>query len=109
MDENARSIFHLAMEQQTVSVAKAGIVCTLNARTAILATANPRDSSYDPKKSVVDNINMPKNLMSRFDFIWLMLDKRDRDTDRRLAEHLLSMYSITSEKKKIEAAIEPDL
>merc|ERR1712203_1292697 len=80
-----------------------------NARTAILATANPKDSSYDPKKSVVDNINMPKNLMSRFDFIWLMLDKRDREMDRRLAEHLLSMYSVTSEKKKIEALIEPEL
>mgnify|MGYP003848431231 CR=1 FL=1 len=64
---------HEAMEQQTVSVAKAGIVCSLNARTAVLASANPRDSAYDPKKSVVDNINLPKNLMTRFDFIWLMI------------------------------------
>merc|ERR1712032_1299265 len=109
MDDNARAILHEAMEQQTVSVAKAGIVCSLNARTAILATANPKESSYDPKKSVVDNINMPANLMSRFDFIWLMLDKRNKDTDRRLAEHLVSMYSEAGVRKKIEAQVEPEL
>merc|ERR1712232_857978 len=106
MDDNARAILHEAMEQQTVGVAKAGIICSLNARTAILATANPKDSSYDPKKSVVDNINMPKNLMSRFDFIWLMLDKRNRDMDKRLANHLVSMYSESGVKKRIEAKIE---
>merc|ERR1740130_2490809 len=105
MDDNARAILHEAMEQQTVSVAKAGIVCSLNARTAILATANPKDSSYDPKKSVVDNINMPKNLMSRFDFIWLMIDKRNRDTDRRLADHLVSLYSESGAKAKADAPL----
>lgn len=108
MDDTARAILHEAMEQGTVSVAKAGIVCSLNARTAILATANPKDSSYDPKKSVVDNINMPKNLMSRFDFIWLMLDKRNRDLDKRLADHLVSMYSESGVKKRIDAKITPE-
>merc|ERR1711871_874472 len=88
MDENARAILHEAMESQTVSVAKAGIVCSLNARTAILATANPKDSAYDPKKSVVENVNLPKNLMTRFGLIWLMLDKRNAEMDRQLAEHL---------------------
>merc|ERR1719377_361862 len=105
MDENARAILHEAMEQQTVSVAKAGIVCSLNARTAVLASANPRDSAYDPKKSVVDNVNLPKNLMTRFDFIWLMIDKRNRDTDRRLADHLVSLYSESGAKAKAEAPI----
>merc|ERR1719159_452677 len=95
MDENARAILHEAMEQQTVSVAKAGIVCSLNARAAILASANPKESSYDPNRSVVDNINLPKNLMTRFDLVWLMLDKRKRDMDRALAEHLVSMYSVS--------------
>merc|ERR1712151_611706 len=109
MDDNARAILHEAMEQQTVSVAKAGIMCSLNARAAILATANPKESSYDPRKSVVDNINMPANLMSRFDFIWLMLDKRNKDMDRRLAEHLVSMYSETGVRQKEQAQIEPDL
>merc|ERR1712113_351812 len=88
MDENARAILHEAMEQQTVSVAKAGIVASLNARASILASANPKDSSYDPKMSVVENIHLPKNLMTRFDFIWLMLDKRNKDMDARLAFHL---------------------
>jgi len=99
MDENARAILHEAMESQTVSIAKAGIVCSLNARTAILASANPVNSSYNPKKSVVDNINMPSDLMTRFDLIWLMLDKKDKDTDRFLADHLASMYSESGVKK----------
>jgi len=109
MDENARAILHEAMEQQTVSVAKAGIVCSLNARPAVLASANPRDSSYDPKKSVVDNINLPKNLMTRFDFIWLMIDKRNRDTDRRLADHLVSLYSESGAVARTEAPLDADL
>merc|ERR1719189_1736744 len=109
MDDNARAILHEAMEQQTVSVAKAGIVASLNARASILASANPKDSSYDPKMSVVENIHLPKNLMTRFDFIWLMLDKRNRDTDRRLAEHLISMYSESGMKAKVQPDIEPEL
>merc|ERR1719453_631135 len=110
MDENARAILHEAMEQQTVSVAKAGIVCSLNARCAILASANPVNSSYDPNRSVVDNINLPKNLMTRFDFIWLMLDKRNRDLDRQLALHLISMYSEGPRQGgRQEQPIEPEL
>jgi len=109
MDENARAVLHEAMEQQTVSVAKAGIVASLNARAAILASANPKDSSYDPKMSVVENIHLPKNLMTRFDFIWLMLDKRNRDSDKRLAEHLISMYSESGMKAKVQPEIEPEL
>jgi len=109
MDDNARAILHEAMESQTVSVAKAGIVCSLNARTAILATANPKESAYDPKKSVVENINMPANLMSRFDFLWLILDKRNRNTDRRLASHLVSMYSESGSRKREEAEISAEL
>lgn len=109
MDENARAILHEAMEQQTVSVAKAGIVCSLNARTAVLASANPKDSSYDPKKSVVDNINLPKNLMTRFDFIWLMIDKRNKDTDRRLADHLVSLYSESGAKARAAPPLDSDL
>mmetsp|Transcript_42337 Transcript_42337/g.122474 ORF Transcript_42337/g.122474 Transcript_42337/m.122474 type:complete len:292 (+) Transcript_42337:2-877(+) len=109
MDDNARSILHEAMEQQTVSVAKAGIVCSLNARTAILASANPKESSYDPKLSVVENIHLPKNLMTRFDFIWLMLDKRNRDTDRRLGEHLVAMYSESGAQRRQEPEVDAEL
>merc|ERR1711920_1077211 len=109
MDENARAILHEAMEQQTVSVAKAGIVCSLNARTSILASANPKDSSYDPKMSIVDNINLPKNLMTRFDFIWLMLDKRNQEMDRRLASHLVSMYSESGVARRAAPPIDAEL
>lgn len=74
MDDNTRNILHEAMEQQTVSVAKSGIICTLNARTAILAAANPVESKYNAAKSVIDNIKLPPTLLSRFDLIYLVLD-----------------------------------
>ena len=77
------------MEQQTVSIAKAGIICSLNSRTSVLASANPIDSKYDPKRSVVDNINLGPTLLSRFDLIYLILDKPDERTDRMLAQHLV--------------------
>jgi DNA replication licensing factor MCM4 len=93
MDENTRVILHEAMEQQTVSVAKAGIICSLNARTAILAAANPVQSKYNPKLSVVDNVKLPPTLLSRFDLIYLVLDKQSEASDRRLANHIVSLYS----------------
>jgi DNA replication licensing factor MCM4 len=94
MDENTRVILHEAMEQQTISVAKAGIIATLNARTAVLAAANPIKSKYDPKLSVVDNIKMPPTLLSRFDLIYLMLDSQTKQADTSLANHIVSQYSL---------------
>jgi len=79
-------------EQQTVSIAKAGIICTLNARTSILASANPIESRYKPKLSVVDNIQLPPTLLSRFDLIYLVLDKPNEVSDGKLARHLLSLF-----------------
>jgi DNA replication licensing factor MCM4 len=93
MDENSRTILLEAMEQQTISIAKAGIVCQLNSRTAILAAANPVDSKYDPRKSVVENINLPPSLLSRFDLIFIMLDIPNEATDKKLATHILDFYS----------------
>jgi len=93
MDDSTRVILHEAMEQQTVSVAKAGIICQLNARTAILAAANPVNSKYDSKLSVVDNIRLPPTLLSRFDLIYLVLDKQSESSDRRLANHIVSLFS----------------
>jgi len=81
------------MEQQTISVAKAGIVCQLNSRTSILAAANPILSKYDLKRSVVENINLPPALLSRFDLIYIILDIPNEKTDRKLAYHILSLYS----------------
>lgn len=65
MSDATRAVLHEAMEQQTVSVAKQGIVASLNARTSILASANPVGSRYDRRLSVVDNIKLPPTLLSR--------------------------------------------
>jgi DNA replication licensing factor MCM4 len=80
------------MEQQTVSIAKAGIIASLNARTSILASANPTESRYNPNLSVVDNIKLPPTLLSRFDLIYLILDSPNPDEDRQLAQHLVGLY-----------------
>lgn len=92
MSDATRSVLHEVMEQQTVSVAKAGIITTLNARTSILASANPIGSRYNPDLSVPQNIDLPPTLLSRFDLVYLILDRVDDKADRRLAKHLLSMY-----------------
>jgi DNA replication licensing factor MCM4 len=92
MSEATRSVLHEVMEQQTVSVAKAGIITTLNARTSILASANPIGSRYNPDLSVPQNIDLPPTLLSRFDLVYLILDRFDEKADRRLAKHLLSLY-----------------
>lgn len=92
MSDSTRSILHEVMEQQTVSVAKAGIITTLNARTSILASANPVGSRYDTSLPVIQNIDLPPSLLSRFDLVYLILDKVDKHADRELARHITSMY-----------------
>ncbi|CAG9465584.1 unnamed protein product [Pedinophyceae sp. YPF-701] len=92
MSDAARSMLHEVMEQQTVSVAKAGIICTLNARSSVLASANPIHSKYDRGKSIVENINLPPTLLSRFDLIYLILDTASPEKDARLARHLVSLF-----------------
>lgn len=92
MTDQTRAILHEAMEQQTVSITKAGIIATLNARTSILASANPVQSRYNAKLSVVENIKLPPTLLSRFDLIYLILDKPNQESDRKLAKHLVALY-----------------
>ena len=92
MSDTTRAILHEAMEQQTVSIAKAGIIATLNARTSILASANPVESRYNPQLSVVENIKLSPTLLSRFDLIYLILDSPNVENDRRLAQHLVGLY-----------------
>ncbi|CAB4320436.1 unnamed protein product [Prunus armeniaca] len=92
MSDSARSMLHEVMEQQTVSIAKAGIIASLNARTSVLACANPSGSRYNPRLSVIDNIHLPPTLLSRFDLIYLLLDKADEHTDRRLAKHIVALH-----------------
>ena len=97
MSDDARNALHEAMEQQTVSLAKAGIICTLNARTSVLASANPAGSRYNPNQSVVENLRLPSTLLSRFDLIFLILDKADLAADRQLARHLVSLHNPSSD------------
>ncbi|RDW90594.1 MCM DNA helicase complex subunit MCM4 [Aspergillus mulundensis] len=92
MNESTRSVLHEVMEQQTVSIAKAGIITTLNARTSILASANPIGSRYNPNLPVPQNIDLPPTLLSRFDLVYLVLDRVDEMEDRRLAKHIVNMY-----------------
>lgn len=87
-----RTAIHEVMEQQTISIAKAGIMTTLNARCSILAAANPAYGRYNPKKTVEQNIQLPAALLSRFDLLWLIQDKPDRDNDLRLAQHITYVH-----------------
>ncbi|ODQ47893.1 hypothetical protein PICMEDRAFT_15768 [Pichia membranifaciens NRRL Y-2026] len=92
MSDQTRSVLHEVMEQQTISIAKAGIITTLNARTSILASANPIQSRYNPNLPVTKNIDLPPPLLSRFDLVFLILDKVDKKLDEQLAKHIASMY-----------------
>ncbi|GMY17041.1 DNA replication licensing factor MCM7 [Fagus crenata] len=92
MDESDRTAIHEVMEQQTVSIAKAGITTSLNARTAVLAAANPAWGRYDLRRTPAENINLPPALLSRFDLMWLILDRADMDSDLELARHVVYVH-----------------
>jgi replicative DNA helicase Mcm len=92
MEETDRSAMHQAMEQQEISVAKAGINATLKSRCAILAAANPKLGRFDEFIPIHEQINMPPALLSRFDLIFSILDKPNRQTDTDLATHILRTH-----------------
>uniref|UniRef100_A0A6B2KZ17 DNA replication licensing factor MCM7 n=1 Tax=Arcella intermedia TaxID=1963864 RepID=A0A6B2KZ17_9EUKA len=92
MEENDRTAIHEVMEQQTISIAKAGITTTLNARTSILAAANPSYGRYNLRKTPMENINLPAALLSRFDLLFILLDIPDPARDRALAEHVTHVH-----------------
>ena len=92
MDERDRTNIHEVMEQQTVSIAKAGVTTSLNARTSILAAANPTYGRYNDKLKPHENINLPAALLSRFDLIFLLLDRQNADQDVALAKHVASVH-----------------
>ncbi|KAH9586290.1 MCM protein [Trypanosoma melophagium] len=100
MNEATRSVLHEVMEQQTLSVAKAGIVAQLNARTSVLAAANPKESQWNVNLNVVENLQIEPTLLSRFDLIFLLLDRHDPAEDRRLASHVLSLFMEPDEGRK---------
>lgn len=93
MEEGDRTAIHEVMEQQTVSIAKAGITTSLNCRTTVLAAANPVYGRYNPYKSPVENIDLPAALLSRFDLLFLLLDTVDMDKDKNLAAHVCKVHA----------------
>jgi DNA replication licensing factor MCM7 len=109
MEEADRTAIHEVMEQQTISISKAGISTTLNARTSILAAANPLYGRYNPKVSPVENINLPAALLSRFDLLFLILDKPTRDDDERLAQHVTHVHMYNEHPPLEYDPVEPNL
>lgn len=88
-----RVAIHEAMEQQTISVAKAGITTILNSRTSVLAAANPVFGRYDDQKKVSDQIDLQTTILSRFDCIFIVRDERNEEADKRLAKHIMGLHA----------------
>ncbi|MEX2703533.1 MAG: LAGLIDADG family homing endonuclease [Candidatus Baldrarchaeota archaeon] len=98
-------ISHGLVLHNTISIAKAGIVATLNARTAILAAANPKLGRYDHYRPPADNINLPPTILSRFDLIFILTDRPRVEVDKQVAEHILALHQM----RTVEPPIPPDL
>jgi len=92
MRDEDRVAIHEAMEQQTISIAKAGITTILNARTSVLAAANPIFGRYDDLKSPGENIDFQTTILSRFDMIFIVRDDHDRNRDERIAKHVMGIH-----------------
>jgi DNA helicase MCM8 len=82
-----------AMEQQSISIAKAGIVCTLPARCSVIAAANPAGGHYNRAKTVSENLKISPALLSRFDLIFILLDRPDKNRDKMLSDHVMNLHS----------------
>jgi replicative DNA helicase Mcm len=93
----------------TISVAKAGIVARFKCNTAILAAANPKFSRFDTYKPLGEQFDIPPTLVSRFDLIFPIQDIVDRETDKKIAEHMLKMHKMIKDQKDLEPAIPTDL
>lgn len=102
MDVADQVAIHEAMEQQTISIAKAGIQATLNARTSILAAANPIGGRYNRKMSLRANVAMSAPIMSRFDLFFVVLDECNEEVDLNIARHIVNVHRFK------DAAISPE-
>ena len=102
MDVKDQVAIHEAMEQQTISIAKAGIHATLNARTSILAAANPIRGRYDRTKSLRYNVDISAPIMSRFDLFFVIFDEKKDEDDFSIARHIVNMHRLQ------DAALEPE-
>ncbi|CAH1098449.1 unnamed protein product [Psylliodes chrysocephalus] len=106
MADEDRTAIHEVMEQQTISIAKAGIMTTLNARVSILAAANPAYGRYNPKRTIEQNIQLPAALLSRFDLLWLIQDKANRDNDLNLARHITYVHQHSKQPPTLVEALD---
>ena len=105
MRSEDRSALHEALEQQTVSIAKAGIMATLNSRCSVLAAANPKFGRFDRYKILAEQIDLPAPIISRFDIIFVVEDKPTREGDAKLADHILKIH----QSNTVDYEIEPEL
>ena len=105
MRSEDRSALHEALEQQTVSIAKAGIMATLNTRCSVLAAANPKFGRFDRYRAVADQIDLPSPILSRFDLTFVIEDKPNVEKDRALAQHILKIH----QSSNVDYEIEPEL
>jgi replicative DNA helicase Mcm len=92
MKTEDKSALHEAMEQQTISIAKAGIIATLKSRCALLGAANPKYGRFDRYEGLAEQISMPPALLSRFDLIFVLLDTPNHSLDSRIANHILQSH-----------------
>ncbi|EHY54207.1 minichromosome maintenance protein 5 [Exophiala dermatitidis] len=109
MRDEDRVAIHEAMEQQTISIAKAGITTILNARTSVLAAANPIFGRYDDLKSPGENIDFQTTILSRFDMIFIVRDDHDRKRDETIAKHVMGIHMGNhgvEEQAEVEISVE---
>lgn len=106
MREEDRVAIHEAMEQQTISIAKAGITTVLNSRTSVLAAANPVFGRYDDMKTPGENIDFQATILSRFDMIYIVRDEHSEERDQSLARYVMSVHERRAPPEHVEGEID---
>merc|ERR1711937_1082059 len=96
-NDHDRVSIHEAMEQQSISISKAGIVTQLNARCTVIAAANPLYGSYNSSKSLRENVNLSDPILTRFDIICIIKDNVDSEKDKKLAEFVIDTHSCSAD------------